>query len=148
MSTNGVNGISRLNVNGDDLTPTAMDPHLQNLSPSTLAIHADDPLNVVNDVGPPIHVSTTFRYSSDPAELRPFHERHEPIFGVGEHCYSRHTTPSSSRLEAILAALLHNPCLAYSSGLAAFHALLTFLNPKRIAIGAGYHGCHGVLKVH
>jgi cystathionine beta-lyase len=25
---------------------------------------------------------------------------------------------------------------------------LTFLNPKRIAIGAGYHGCHGVIELH
>lgn len=36
----------------------------------------------------------------------------------------------------------------YSSGLAAFHALLTMLAPKRVAIGAGYHGCHGVLQMH
>lgn len=26
--------------------------------------------------------------------------------------------------------------------------MLVFLNPKRIAIGDGYHGCHGVIKVH
>jgi cystathionine beta-lyase/cystathionine gamma-synthase len=38
--------------------------------------------------------------------------------------------------------------LTYSSGLAAFNALITFLNPKRVAIGAGYHGCHGVLRLH
>lgn len=25
---------------------------------------------------------------------------------------------------------------------------MTFLNPKRVAIGAGYHGCHGVLRLH
>ena len=37
--------------------------------------------------------------------------------------------------------------MTYSSGLAAFHALLVRLNPRRIAIGDGYHGCHGVIKV-
>jgi cystathionine beta-lyase/cystathionine gamma-synthase len=26
--------------------------------------------------------------------------------------------------------------------------MLVFLNPKRIAIGEGYHGCHGVIEVH
>jgi cystathionine beta-lyase/cystathionine gamma-synthase len=35
--------------------------------------------------------------------------------------------------------------LTYSSGLSAFHAMMVFLNPKRIAIGDGYHGCHGVI---
>jgi cystathionine beta-lyase/cystathionine gamma-synthase len=38
--------------------------------------------------------------------------------------------------------------LTYSSGLSAFHALLVFLNPQRISIGEGYHGCHGVIKIH
>lgn len=32
--------------------------------------------------------------------------------------------------------------------MSAFHALLVFLNPKRISIGAGYHGCHGVIAIH
>lgn len=36
----------------------------------------------------------------------------------------------------------------YSSGLSAFHAALVMLNPKKVAIGAGYHGCHGVLKIY
>ncbi|KAL2401744.1 putative trans-sulfuration enzyme [Exophiala dermatitidis] len=121
---------------------------IQQLSPATQAIHADDPLNVVDDVAPPIHVSTTFRYDKDPSRLRPYYEREEPIFEPTEHIYSRHTTHSSSRLEAILGVLLHNPCLTYSSGLSAFNALVTFLNPKRVAIGAGYHGCHGVLRLH
>lgn len=38
--------------------------------------------------------------------------------------------------------------MTYSSGLSAFHALLVFLNPKQISIGDGYHGCHGVIKIH
>lgn len=38
---------------------------------STLAIHADDALNVVPDVAPPIHLATTFRYAEDPDQLIP-----------------------------------------------------------------------------
>jgi cystathionine beta-lyase/cystathionine gamma-synthase len=44
--------------------------------------------------------------------------------------------------------MLNGPTISYASGLSAFHALLVFLNPKRIAIGDGYHGCHGVIEVH
>lgn len=29
---------------------------------ATLAVHADDSQNVVSDVAPPLHLSTTFRY--------------------------------------------------------------------------------------
>lgn len=36
---------------------------------STLAVHADDILNRTQDVAPPLHVSTTFRYASNPDEL-------------------------------------------------------------------------------
>lgn len=38
---------------------------------STLSLHADDALNIVTDVAPPMHLSTTFRYSNDPADLVP-----------------------------------------------------------------------------
>ena len=61
--------------------------------------------------------------------------------------YSRDTAPNTLRMEAILGSILGGPCLAYSSGLAAFHAMLVHLNPRRVAIGAGYHGCHGVLAL-
>ncbi|KAJ9645416.1 uncharacterized protein PV06_07884 [Exophiala oligosperma] len=141
MATNGVSMDQVEDVEFNSL-------HISSLSPATQAIHADDPLNLVDDVAPPIHVSTTFRYEKDPEKLRPFHQRPAPVYDQGEHCYSRHTTHSTSRLEAILSVLLHNPCLTYSSGLSAFNALVTFVNPKRVAIGAGYHGCHGVLKLH
>lgn len=50
-------------------------------------------------------------------------------------------------MEALLTALLNGHALTYSSGLSAFHALMVFLNPKHIAIGMGYHGCHGVLDI-
>jgi len=128
----------------------------QSLFPATLAVHADDPLNTqLADVAPPLHVSTTFRYTSKPSELRPFRPNSRPdalLFPfqeeTSEHCYSRASTHSTSRLEKILSSLLKAPCVTYSSGLSALHALMTHLVPKRVAIGAGYHGCHGVLDLH
>ena len=62
--------------------------------------------------------------------------------------YSRHTAPSSTRLESILTPLLKAPCLTYASGLAALHAAYVYLNPGRVSIGEGYHGSHGVLAIH
>lgn len=41
-------------------------------SASTLAVHGDDALNSTEDVAPAMHVSTTFRYTSDPDKLVPF----------------------------------------------------------------------------
>lgn len=37
--------------------------------------------------------------------------------------------------------------ISYCSGLSALHAALTLLNPRRISIGQGYHGCHGVIAI-
>jgi cystathionine gamma-synthase len=42
---------------------------------------------------------------------------------------------------------LANHVITYSSGLSAFHAMLMRLNPRVVAIGGGYHGCHGVSPV-
>ena len=124
-------------------------------APATISVHADDVLNTrLTDVAPPIHVSTTFRYPSDPTQLRPFRaeSRSEtpyfPFQSPDEHCYSRLTTHNTSRLEAILSQLLKAPCITYSSGLSSLHALLVHLVPKNVAIGDGYHGCHGVLDLH
>jgi hypothetical protein len=44
---------------------------LPQLAPATLAIHADDVLNTVTDVAPPLHVSTTFRYPKKAEDLVP-----------------------------------------------------------------------------
>ena len=38
---------------------------------ATRALHADDVVNVVTDVAPPLHLSTTYRYRKDPEELVP-----------------------------------------------------------------------------
>ncbi|KAJ5558000.1 Pyridoxal phosphate-dependent transferase major region subdomain 2 [Penicillium sp. DV-2018c] len=52
-----------------------------------------------------------------------------------------------TRFETILSTLLHGHVISYSSGLSALHAALTFLNPRRISVGGGYHGCHGVIAL-
>ncbi|KAL1589827.1 hypothetical protein WHR41_01778 [Cladosporium halotolerans] len=121
---------------------------------ATLAIHGDDPVNASTDVAPALHVSTTFRYPSDPSKLHPTDDLDIPARDpaapapADSHIYSRLTAPNTTRLESILAQLLGAPCLTYASGLAAFHALLVYLNPRVVAIGAGYHGCHGVLQIY
>ncbi|KAL6700991.1 hypothetical protein J3F84DRAFT_359844 [Trichoderma pleuroticola] len=66
----------------------------------------------------------------------------DPERALGSHAYARCTSPNMVRFEAVLTSLLGGPAPTYSSGLAAFHAILVLLNPRRIAIGEGYHGCH------
>lgn len=49
-------------------------PFVGVLGAATRAIHADDELNTLTDVAPPMHVATTFRYSSNPDDLKPVAE--------------------------------------------------------------------------
>jgi len=46
-------------------------PVMTSYALATIAIHADDHLAATIDVAPPMHVSTTFRYSRNPDELVP-----------------------------------------------------------------------------
>ena len=131
------------------------DSNSMNYSLATLGIHGDDPINYYTDVAPALHVATTFRYSENPEELEPEDSRYPPTdrgpddpAPADSHVYSRLTSPGGSRLELLLSKLLKAPCLTYSSGLSAFHALIVYLHPKVVAIGAGYHGCHGVLRIY
>ncbi|KAI9724299.1 MAG: hypothetical protein M1828_003723 [Chrysothrix sp. TS-e1954] len=117
-------------------------------APSTVAVHADDALNTSTDVAPSIHLSTTFRYSSDPSTLTPAIDKQPTTPSDGNHVYSRLTNPNAARLETVLSSLLNAHALTYSSGLAAFHALMVFFKPRTIAIGQAYHGCYGVLGIH
>lgn len=127
--------------------------------PATYGIHADDRINVLTDVAPPIHTSTTFRYPHNPDLLQPVPEDagidlQTPLI------YSRLASANINRLETILTPLIYpntkaeefeqlaNHVVSYSSGLSAFHALLVNLVPKAIAISGGYHGCHGVIDLH
>lgn len=165
-----------MNGSNPDAQPAIPPTKAPAYSPSTLGVHADDALNSTTDVAPALHVSTTFRYASDPDKLVPIHDTdvQKPPFRpnlyaiiavtninlqttsrnpldpapADTHIYSRLSTPNTTRLEAILSQLLEGPTLTYSSGLSAFNALLVYLNPRVVAIGAGYHGCHGVLDIY
>ena len=48
---------------------------LAKLSLSSKTMHSDDFLNIGHDVAPPLHVSTTFRYSNNPDALLPAADR-------------------------------------------------------------------------
>ncbi|KAK3899588.1 pyridoxal phosphate-dependent transferase [Staphylotrichum tortipilum] len=116
------------------------------LSLASRSVHADDYTNTHSAVAPPMHVSTTFRYSDNPDKLQPWSEI-DPDAADELYIYSREKSPNTTRYEALLSSILGGPALSYASGLAAFHAMIVFLNPRRVAIGGGYHGCHGVLKL-
>jgi cystathionine gamma-synthase len=126
-----------------DLSP---DESASHYTKNTLAIHADDKLNKTTDVAPSMHVSTTFRYPSSPDLLVPIADEDLDIADPS-HVYSRASTPNTTRLEAILSALIGGNAITYSSGLSAFHAMLVYLRPRVIAISGGYHGCHGVIAI-
>ncbi|MCJ1244664.1 hypothetical protein MMC30_001863 [Trapelia coarctata] len=116
-------------------------------STTTQLIHADDHLNGADDVAPPLHVSTTFRYPEDPDHLIPAKDI-ETSDQADRHVYSRHTAPTTTRLEALLTPFLRAPSLTYSSGLSALHAAYVLLRPRHVAITGGYHGAHAVLNIH
>ncbi|KAK2743898.1 hypothetical protein FQN57_004521 [Myotisia sp. PD_48] len=130
-----------------DLSQKLANLDLQGKAMSTITLHADDVVNVVSDVAPPLHLSTTFRYSKDPEKLTPWADyNHDEPLPV-DHIYSRESAPNSTRFETILSQALKAPCLSYTSGLAALHAALVFFNPRTISIGGGYHGSHGVIDI-
>ncbi|GAO52834.1 cystathionine gamma-synthase [Saitoella complicata NRRL Y-17804] len=118
----------------------------------TVALHADDHLALTRDLAAPLHPSTTFRYPSDPADLVPANEQSIYDYstddkGKPKYIYSRLTAPTLTRTEAVLSGVMDAPTVLYSSGLAAAHALLAYLKPKRILIGeGGYHGVHALIE--
>ncbi|PWY84789.1 cystathionine gamma-synthase [Aspergillus heteromorphus CBS 117.55] len=116
----------------------SINPH----SLATLALHADDLLPGEADVAPPIHLSTTFEYPQIADDSS------SPQATTGDFLYSRYHTPTRTRLETVLSALLHGPTLTYSSGVAAVHAYLVCLKPKRIALGPGYYGSRQVAHLY
>ncbi|KAL5339892.1 pyridoxal phosphate-dependent transferase [Aspergillus crustosus] len=113
---------------------------------STQALHADDYLNLVTDVAPPIHLSTTYRFPKEPENLIPSEDPVDEFDGTN-YVYSREFAPNATRFEAVLSSLLKGYTVSYSTGLAALHAALILLNPKRVSVGEGYHGSHDVIAV-
>ncbi|KAJ7095286.1 Cys/Met metabolism PLP-dependent enzyme-domain-containing protein [Mycena belliarum] len=113
----------------------------------THLLHPENAPQRGQEVAPAISVSTTF------ISRRPNEEAGTTDYRIIFHCqnpsrhvYSRYSTKNSTRVENILS---HDGfALTYSSGLAASYAALVFFAPKRIAITAGYHGCHATIQVY
>ncbi|THH33592.1 hypothetical protein EUX98_g557 [Antrodiella citrinella] len=109
-------------------------------------LHADDDAAKGLEVAPSISVTTTFKQPDawdpkfDLAALNPSN----PV----RHVYSRYTQAVSTRVERVLSKINQGHALTYSSGLAASYAALVHSKPKRVAITAGYHGCHIVLETY
>ncbi|KAL4786382.1 pyridoxal phosphate-dependent transferase [Aspergillus varians] len=109
-------------------------------------LHADNYLNLVTDIAPPIHLSTTFRFPKEPENLIPSENPVEEFDGKS-YVYSREFAPNATRVEAVVSSLLNGYAVSYSTGLAALHAALILLNPRRVSVGEGYHGSHEVIAV-
>ncbi|EXJ59295.1 cystathionine beta-lyase [Cladophialophora yegresii CBS 114405] len=119
---------------------------LDDFSLSTLALHSDDYCDSFQDEAPPLRLSTSFKYSRNSAELVPIPDRstNDP----DDYYYSRISAPTTRRFETALSAILKAHAVTYASGLAAFHAALILLNPRRVSIGKdAYFGCQGVIDI-
>lgn len=108
----------------------------------TEAIHGDAAVREYGDVAPSIHVTTINEYPREPENLHA-----AGTVSDGPAVYSRIGHHNSDRVEAVLGKILDGHSVAYSSGLGAFHALLLLKTPKRLFIGDGYHGIHGVAHI-
>ncbi|KAJ5376521.1 hypothetical protein N7509_013407 [Penicillium cosmopolitanum] len=141
----GSNGTTQ---NGSNfvLTGDALHKALPDMGMATRAVHADDFVTPHRAIAPGMHVAVNFRYARDPDNLVP-EENNDPNAPDDSHVYSRYTAPNSKRLEVLLRSLFGGEVITYSTGLSSFLAMVVLINPKRIFIGDGYHGCHGVLDI-
>lgn len=111
---------------------------------TTLAIHASDKYHRSSDVVPPINISTTYCYESDPAKLQ------KPVSAeevLDEIMYSRLSHPNSIMVEETIAKITGAHAVVYNSGVSSFFALMTHVNPKKLFIGEAYHGCHAIADI-
>ncbi|EGW33814.1 uncharacterized protein SPAPADRAFT_59175 [Spathaspora passalidarum NRRL Y-27907] len=114
---------------------------------STKSIHAGDSLKRVSDVIPPINISTTFSYSSNPDELVAIGDLEGTIAGSSQYIYSRENHPNAAIVEKTIESITGAHAITYNSGLGAFNGLITLVNPKTLVIGQAYHGCHGIADI-
>lgn len=123
-----------------------------NFDINTLLIHADDALNyrVVNDVAPPINVSTTFKYSKNPDEWIPWKdqtpEQQNKLLNE-DFIYSRLSHPNNLRLETNLNNVFKGYTTVYNSGLSAFNGVISYINPKQIFFEDCYHGIKSIARI-
>ncbi|KAJ5682108.1 uncharacterized protein N7477_002048 [Penicillium maclennaniae] len=136
------------------LTAEALNQALPQMHVSTRAIHADDFVSSHRAIAPGMHTAVNFRYARDPDNLVPEENKDAsslkielPNAPYDSHVYSRYTAPNTNRLEVLLKNIMGGEVITYSTGLSSFHAMVVLLNPKKVFIGDGYHGCHGVLDI-
>lgn len=131
-------------------------PHLGSLTISiamprlaTNSIHGGNDFHRVLDVIPPINISTTFRYDPNPDNLKPIavDEEGNEIEEADEIVYSRSAHPNGVIVEQIVGKITNSHATVYSSGISAFHAAMTYFNPKKLFVGQCYHGCYGVANI-
>lgn len=113
---------------------------------STTSIHGADNLHRASDVTPPINISTTFKYPSDPDKLQKMVPGPWP-YEVGNPIYSREAHPTGELVEQTIAKITKSHAVAYNSGLSAVFAAFTHFNPKKLFIGKGYHGVNGITEI-
>ncbi|KKP03172.1 cystathionine beta-lyase [Trichoderma harzianum] len=105
-----------------DLNKYRRDKRYRRITPSLSCVYAWRQSDAVT---PALHTSTTYRFADDPHELIPFKDL-DAERALGSHAHARYTSPNMAwRL----------------------FTQFVLLNPRRIAIGEGYHGCHGVIKM-
>ncbi|KAI0375737.1 cystathionine gamma-synthase [Pilatotrama ljubarskyi] len=109
----------------------------------TQLVHADDEFHGP-EVAPSVSVSTTFRAPNPLLDPKEEFDTWNPT----RHLYSRYTQTVSTRAERVLSKINDGYAITYASGLAASYAALVYLKPKRVAITAGYHGCHATIDVY
>jgi cystathionine gamma-synthase len=99
---------------------------------ATLALHADSATSA--DIAAPLHVSTTFvypdGYNENAAVQRGWLPASESTDTGKFHIYSRESSDTRNRVEAVLGALEKGYAVTYSSGLAAIFALFVYAEPK------------------
>ncbi|KAK2691456.1 hypothetical protein QWA68_008857 [Fusarium oxysporum] len=128
------------------LTAEAHSEALPKFHFSTQAVHADDFVSPHRAIAPALHSAVNYRYARNPDDLVEM-ENDDPNAPFDSHVYSRYTAPNYNRLEIVLKTLFKNPVVSYSSGVAAFHAMLIAINPNKIFISDGYHGVHAVIEI-
>ncbi|PRT55088.1 hypothetical protein B9G98_02708 [Wickerhamiella sorbophila] len=109
---------------------------------ATTGLHADDGIEECADVAPPIHVTTTYDYPADLSTVTPGLDDLN-----GKPIYSRLNQNNVDRVEAVLGEIIGGHAVAYSNGLAAFHAAMFYLNPKVVMVGQGYAGVAAMLSM-
>ncbi|KAJ5690082.1 hypothetical protein N7462_004474 [Penicillium macrosclerotiorum] len=128
------------------VTAETLSEALPTMAMATQAIHADDFVSSHRAIAPPLHLAVNYRYSRDPEQLV-LGENKDPNAPNESFVYSRYSGPNSNRFETVLKNIFKGGIMTYSTGLAAFHAIMVLLNPKRVFIGDGYHGVHGNIDV-